>query len=128
MTKKDKRSVALEFLKQLAGPEYVHLPKYISYVGMAVIIKDIIEKTEDVAATVSRAREKIVILPGGGVAFKKPSPTTTEDVQEFLDMPQSEFWQWLSAFTFSYLIVENFDALLALGGNLVGAVRLLAGL
>jgi len=123
MTEKDNSSVALEFLGQLAGPEYIHIPKYIAYAGMAVIIKDIIDKTDEIGKVAARIGEQLdVILP------LLPWEERVEKKKEIMTMPRSEFWKWLSAFTFSYLIVENFDALLALGGNLVGAVRLLAGL
>jgi len=118
MTEKDNRSVALSFLKELAGPDYQHLPKYIAYLGMTITIKGIIEATEEVTVAVSRLDPNVWL-------WKVTDP---EKLAKELDMPVPEMLQWLSAFTFSYLIVENFDALLALGGNLVGAVRLLAGL
>ena len=124
---KKKHSVALNFFKELLGPDYQHVPKYVAYVGMAVIIKDVIGKFDDIKMQVSKVGKKLdevlPLLPWEQAVKLKP-----EKVEEMLKMPQSEFWTWLSAFTFAYLIVENFDALLALGGNLVGAVKLLAGL
>lgn len=63
-----------------------------------------------------------LLIPKSPEAIQK-----TEEFKQFLDTPQVEILEWGLSFLCAYLLVEHADALLAIGGDLIGSAKGLLG-
>jgi len=90
--------------------------KFVSILGVTIIIKQGIEWSESILTTYA-----------GFIYWIFGSPADLSAIEQALDMPQVEIMQWLLSFSAAYLIVENFGELVTAGTNILSMANTLIG-
>jgi len=98
-------------------------------------IKQGIEWTENIPTTIlqkdSLIRTVIKTIPFFGplavMLTPEAPPEFQEKVEEALDSPQAEVIQYLLSFVVAYIVVKHPEAIMSLGGNILGVAKGLIG-
>jgi len=90
--------------------------KFISILGVTVIIKSGIEWSESILATFT-----------GFIYWILGQPADMSTLEEALDKPEAEIIQWVLSFAVAYLIVENFGELVTAGTNILSLANTMIG-
>jgi len=121
----------LDSLKEHIGKaiDKADLPKMGAVIGMTVIIKQIIEASEELM--------KATLKMAGGAQFALLFPfardmavqqltgafATAEEFGKASDIPEVEVMQWLVSYTLAYLLVDNFGDIMQATGNALGSIK-----
>lgn len=124
-------SRALSFFEYVK-PQLDVIPKWIAYVGTAILVKKVIHESDEF---MSRVNELIGKPTGVGITAapatllaKQLAPKLFGEPADIGEGMLPEVWEWIISFAIAYIIVEHAGAIISALGDIAGSLSKLVGL